>query len=481
MPALQKPMIKRAHRAFNTNFRQIARPEPDAKRTIGFGAAPELAKIKAAATLKEGLGSICDLIQASMACPIINMPITDQTRATMLGPVSDQTVSQFFGAEIRPFDWTNSTTGFDYVETTFAQAGEPQAHTLVCAVGWQIDVDQQSWTADGNAITNPDTATAEPPSPDYFSFNDVNNGALNVPPTFIFNGATPNAMITPAYLEWGWWAQQAAWFMARGYDLQWRMGHHTMILDEPLRHTAYLVQNGQDGSAGLSTVDIARFVRRVNDRYAQLGASQFFAKVNRIRIGSIGNNGGGAVGTPTGPNLGIFRGSRDHQRVGVTFGGGDLRSLLRGNSEFRHLTVPIIWRAGVPYGCFARVNDLTQRDLMAEYLSITQGQGAGSAIPPTEVDADNLASTNFFDGASQPPASTTIGTASALERTFDGSNVSQQYPYDNAIFKGGECKITLAFRGFEVTDDWYTLCQNNPDLRDAIMAECGCMWAKTTS
>jgi hypothetical protein len=33
-------------------------------------------------------------------------------------------------------------------------------------------------------------------------------------------------------------------------------------------------------------------------------------------------------------------------------------------------------------------------------------------------------------------------------------------------------------KGFEVTDDWYTMCQNNPDLRDAIMAECGCCWAK---
>jgi hypothetical protein len=35
-------------------------------------------------------------------------------------------------------------------------------------------------------------------------------------------------------------------------------------------------------------------------------------------------------------------------------------------------------------------------------------------------------------------------------------------------------------KGFEVTDDWYTMCQNNPDLRDAIMAECGCIEAPWT-
>jgi len=461
-------MIKgaRARKQFNTKFNQIKRPDPDARRTVGFGAPPDITRIKAAASAKEGLGSICDMIKDSMNCPIWNMPIVEQTRGTLLGPASDQTVSQFFGAEIRPFDWTNSTTGFDYVETTMAQSGELQTHTLAMAVGWHIEIEQQMWDADGNAVTIPDTGTAEPPSPDYFTKNDIVNGALDVLPVFNFSGltGTVNATMTPAFLEWGWWAAQAAWFMVRGYDLQWKIGQHTNIMDEVLRHTAYMPPNAQEGSASSSEVDIARAVRRVNDRYEALGAGQFFAKVNRIRIGSVGT---GAA------NYGIFRPSRDHQRVGVTYGGGDLRSMLKGNSEFRQLTIPYVIKAGIPIGLLARVNDLTQAELMQEYLSITQGQGQGSSIPPTEVDANNLSSTGFYDGT---------GTGNvALERTFDGLNVPQQAPYDTAIFKGGEMKITLAIKGFEVTDDWYTMCQNNPDLRDAIMGECGCAWAKSAA
>jgi hypothetical protein len=460
----EKQLIRRAPaRKFNTKYNLIKRPDPDARRTVGFGAPPELTKIKAAASLKEGLGSICDMIASSMACPIWNMPIVEQTRGTLLGPASDQTVSQFFGAEIRPFDWTNSTTGFDYVETTMAQSGELQCHTLAMAVGWHVEIEQQMWTADGNAATIPETGTPAFPSPDYFTKNDVVNGCLDAPPTFVFSGDAPNATITPAYLEWGWWAAQVAWFMVRGYDLQWKIGQHTNIMDEVLRHTAYMPTNAQEGSASSSEVDIARFVARVNERYEQLGSGLFFSKVDRIRIGSVG-------GTPT-TNLGIFRPSRDHQRVGVTYGGGDLRSMLKGNSEFRQLTVPYVIKAGIPIGLLARVNDETQANLMREYLSITQGQG--SSIPPLEVDANNLASSGFFDGS---------GSANvALERTFDAFNVPQQCPFDNAIFKGGELKITLAIKGFEVTDDWYTMCQNNPDLREAIMSETGCCWAKQSS
>jgi hypothetical protein len=465
-------------RPFKTTFKKIDRPEPSANRTIGFGQPVDIARIKGAANPREGLGSICDSIKNNMDSPIWNMPIIDQTRGTLLGPASDQTVSQFFGAEIRPFDWTNSTTGFDYVETTFAQSGEPQTHTLVCAIGWHIDVDQVVWTADGNSFTLPIIPGAEPMSPDVFTQNDVNNGQFDTPtqkfsPDVAATPGAPDSVVVPAFLEWGWWAQQVAWFMARGYDLQWKVGHHTNIMDETLRHTAYLIQNAQDGSASSSEVDIARFVRRVNDRYTALGSGMYFSKVDRIRIGSTG------AGTLLDPNLGAFRPSRDHQRVGVTYGGGDLRSLLHGNSEFRKMRIPYVFRAGVPYGLLARVNDDTQAELMREYLSISQGQGDGS-IPPLEQDASAQSVINLPYDAAARPSNTIVGSP-ATERTFTGQNVSQQVPIQNAIYKGGEFKLTLAVKGFEVTDEWYTMCQNDPGIRDAIMCETGCGWAKQTA
>jgi hypothetical protein len=456
-------MTRGSRQAFNTKFKSIKREDANEKRTVGFGKIPDLARIGAAASLKEGLGDIIDAIQQAKGCPIWNMPVIEQTRGTLLGPASAQTVSQFFGAEIRPFDWTNSTTGFDYVETTMAQSGELQTHTLACAIGWHIEIDPQHWTADGNGISIPETATAAPPSPDVFTANDVNNGALNTG-AFVFNGEGEDAStIVPAFLEWGWWASKAAWFMVRGYDLQWKIGQHTNIIEEVLRNTAYMPPNAQEGSASDSEVDIARMVRLVNDRYEKLGSSLFFAKVNRIRIGSVG----------TAPNLGIFRPSRDHQRVGVTYGGGDLRSMLKGNSEFRQLTVPYMISAGIPIGLLARVNDETQADLMREYLSITQTSDGSGTIPPIEVDANNLSSPGFFDG-------TGAGNV-GLERTFDGFNVPQQVPFDNAIFKGGELKVSLLVKGFEVTEDWFNLLRLNPALRDAVMCECGCQWAKVAA
>jgi hypothetical protein len=462
-------------RPFKTVFKKIDRPEPNAGRTIGFGQPIDMARIKSATNIKDGLGNIADSIKNNMDCPIWNMPIIDQTRGTLLGPASDQTVSQFFGAEIRPFDWTNSTTGFDYVETTFAQSGEPQTHTLVCAIGWQIDVDQQVWTADGNSFTIPIVPSSEPMSPDVYTLNDLNNGQFDSP-TQKFSPdvpdvtpGEPDSAVVPAFLEWGWWAQQVAWFMARGYDLQWKVGHHTNIMDEGLRHTAYLIGNAQDGSASSSEVDIARFVRRVNDRYIALGSGMYFAKIDRIRIGSTG------TGTLESPNLGAFRPSRDHQRVGVTYGGGDLRSLLHGNSEFRKMRIPYVFRAGVPYGLIARVNDDTQAELMREYLSISQGQGDGS-IPPIEQDVSSSILTGMFDA--QPRLTNTVGSSPGTERTFDNVNVTQQVPITNAIYKGGEFKLTLAVKGFEVTDDWYNMLQNDPGIRDAIMCEVGCGWAK---
>jgi hypothetical protein len=436
-------------------FKLLKRPEPDGKRTVGFGSPPDMVKIKAAANPRDGLGSVVDMIRDSMNCPIMNMAVIEQTRWTLLGPISDFAVQKNFGAEIDIFASDKNPEGIDYVETTMAQVGELQTHTLACAIGFHLEPEPLCWTADGNAWTHPVTGQVQPPSPDVFTQNDRFNGALGA----AFAGTGPTQVIVPAVLEWGWWAGYVAWLMVRGYDLRWRIGQHTNIMDEVLRHTAYMPPNGQEDTGSDSEVDIVEFVRRVNNRYEELGSALDFLKVNRIRIGSVG---AGAA------NFGIFRPSRDHERVGTTFGGISLRSMLRGNSEFRKLAIPYVIRAGVPIGLFAQEADTTQADLMRDYLSITQGEGG--AIPPLVTDAQNILAAP--DGTGVAPV--------ALERTFDGLNVPQQVDAERAIFKGGELKITLAIKGFEVTDDWYTMLQNNPDLRDAVMCECGCVWAKVS-
>lgn len=40
--------------------------------------------------------------------------------------------------------------------------------------------------------------------------------------------------------EWGWWVYDAKWYLVRGYDMRWQIRQHTEVLDELLRHTAYM-------------------------------------------------------------------------------------------------------------------------------------------------------------------------------------------------------------------------------------------------
>jgi hypothetical protein len=215
--------------------------------------------------------------------------------------------------------------------------------------------------------------------------------------------------------------------------------------------------NAQEGSASSSQVDVCDFVRRVNDYYEDNGSVLDFLKVNFIRIGSVG--AGGA-------NLGQFRPSRDLELVGATYGGMDLRSMLRGNSEFRKLTLPYLIKPGVPIGLILQENDTIQANHMREALSITLNDRSGASVPPIITDAGNINDTP-----------TTAGASVSQERTLDGLSVPQQITAGRAIYKGGEAKISLGVKGFYVTDDWGDFLRANPDVQAAIAQDCGVCFA----
>src|ERR1019366_5704972 len=157
--------------------------------------------------------------------------------------------------------------------------------------------------------------------------------------------------------------------------------------------------------------------------------------------------------------------SRDEQRVGVTYGGMDLRSLLNNNSEFRKLALPYVIKPGVPIGLVMEECDSIQATIRRNYLSITQG--LGGVFPPVLVDEENIS--GVYNGG---------GTGNVnLERTLDGSNVSQAVPVGTALFKGGDLKIGLLIKGFEVTEDWYNVMSQNADIRSVVMNACGIRFA----
>jgi hypothetical protein len=425
---------------------EIPRPTGDVvkTRTIGVGRAPDKDAIKA--NRKEGCGDLIAQIQAFKSCPVYNMPVIEQVRQTYSGPLLDADIQRTFGATWDPFAQGLDPAGASFVETTMAQPGQLQTYTLVMAIGVHLEPEPYCWTAQGNAWNHPAGSVNKPPSPDVFTGNDVANGALGA----AFTGATPTQTMLPAVLRWGWWINKAMWCFARAYNLRWMIGQHTNIMDEQLRHTAYMPPNAQEGSASSSQQDIITAVRQTNDYYGSLGAAFEFLKTDFLRLGSIGT---GAA------NIGIFRPSRALEVVGVTYGGGDLRSMLKNNSEFRELSLPYLITPGVPIGLKCQETDSVQAALMRSFFSITDGFNT------------TVGNTQITDAADIIAGLTASGGNIMLEQTFDAAPLtqSQSVPAQRIPFKGGEFKLGLLLKGYEVDQNWGDVLRGDPAIRDIVL------------
>lgn len=432
----------------------VSRESRGLARAVGFGLAFDAAKARAAGDVRKGLGSVLDVMKSSKENPWWNMDVVEQVRWTLMGPQTDQSVNENFGATIDLFASGKSPTDIDYVETTLAQPGQTQTHFVACYVGFHLEPDPMAFTLRGNAWTAPTVGAAAPPSPDVFTANDVANGALGP----AFAGDSPTQFMLPALMEHGWWLNRAFWELARSYNFRWKIGQHVNIMDEQLRHTAFMPTNAQDGSASSSEVDPFNLINMMNARYDQLGSALDFLPTSFLRVGSFG---------VTDANVGIFTPSREFDTVGVTYGGTDLRSMLRGNSEFRQLCVPYVIEPGVPIGIYLQECDTVQANYMRALLSISQVGGNISGSIPPEVTPDSNINAGY----------TATGSAVMLERTLDGNNVPQQVNEQRAIFKSGVGKITLPIKGFEVTKDWYTQLSSDSDIRDIVLSDCGMKFA----
>lgn len=455
--------FKRGTPNFKPRIESLEKTPEHMRLIVGRGHAPDREKIRAsglgAAMDKQGgsaraggLGAIIDLINNSKDNPVYNMDVIEQVRWGMNGPQTPESITANFGSTIDLFGSGKSVQGIDFVETTMAQTGQTQTYFIACYLGFHVETDPMQWDTIGNAWTHPVTqASSVPASPDAWTANDlVNTNGLGFGGEQTFAGQA----FVPAVMRHGWWANYAAWHMVRGYNIRWRIGQHTNIMDEVLRHTAYMPPNAQEGSASSSEVDIVNFVLEMNKRYDSLGSGLNFLPVDCLRVGSVLTGGS---------NVGSFAVTRDFDRVGATFGGMDLRSMLRGNSEFRKLTLPYVIKPGVPIGIFLQENDTDQGNQMRNAMDITEGQG-GSIPPIFGPDPNIVGASGGF-------------TAPINERTIDGSNVTQQFPLLRAVFKDGNFKLSLMIKGFEVTEDWYNVMSQNADIREVVMNACGLRFA----
>jgi hypothetical protein len=139
--------------------------------------------------------------------------------------------------------------------------------------------------------------------------------------------------------------------------------------------------------------------------------------------------------------------------------------MLKGNSEMRKLCVPYVIKPGVPIGLFLQECDTVQADTMRQFLSITQG--LGGAIPPSLTPDMNY--------IAEPTAT---GANVMLERTLGGANVAQQVDAETVIYQGGDLKLTLPIRGFEVSADWYNQLSSSADIRAAVFDCVGMRFAE---
>src|SRR5882672_6161009 len=415
-------------------FVQMDLARDTATRKMALGWVPATAGANAEGDKKRFVGRLTQ----QLASPTYNLPTIESVRIHYGGPLSPQDVQGSFGASINPFGASSVTPppGASSVESTFAEPGKLQTFGLVCAIGWHLEPIPWIWTTTGNAFATPEAGDAKPPSPDVFTATDT------APNT---GGATP---LIPAIADFGGWQERFMYHMVRAYNLIWQFGSRTNIVRVSLRYTAYVPSNAQDGSASSSMRDTGYDINQGNDYYANtLGSPFVFLTMDRIRVG-----GTGALGTPA--NSSSFRPYRN-DLVPATYGGSGVRAYLRGNTDFRKLTVPYLLKPGVPIGLRADVSDTDEQAMMQAWLSSTFQ--LGGTTPAQFTDFPNINS-----GAG-------VG---AQELQLDNGIASETMLAQRMYFKFAPFKITETIKGFELTDDQADALKS-VDLSTALMQECG--------
>jgi hypothetical protein len=428
-------------------------------RQIGFGSVP-------GATREEKIQRFIGAMKRNMQCPSVNVPNIDTVTVHYNGPLSPANTTAAFGATINPLGASVETPppGASQVDSTFAEPGKFQTFALVTAIQWRFDVDPIAFTAKCNALqlANNTTLVAKPVSPDFWvnsvagaGTGDTTTSATAPGPL----GLAVNQSMIPAVLEWAWWAEMGFFYMSRGYNLQWQYGHSFNLLNDKLHYTAYMPSVAQNGSASSSEIDLALFLNRMNQYYVgTLGSTVIGIAIDRMRAGN--DTLGGVAGLST------FHPTRAFDTIGGTYGGTGLQSILQGNKEFRKLAVPFLAWPGVPLGLKLQVQSTVDQILMQQQFDATSG--FGGAIPGSFADSPLLLNTTTIAG--------TTGTT-GVELSLDPAGAlaeSLQVPTGRTIFKGSPWRMTVAFKGWELSPEQAEMIRQDDGVRASVGAQCGC-------
>lgn len=418
-------------------------------RQLGFGAKPGDGMSGSNARKGNAIQDMIGAVKKCMDTPSYALPTIESVTNFFGGPVSSANLATSLGAVINPLQ-PAPLAGSNSQTSTFAEVGKFQTYVLILGVQWRMDIEPMCYTVKGNSF--PITQTSKPVSPDAFS---VGSTGLLIDETAAGPlGLTTAGTMKQATLEWGWWQDLAAYYMARAYNLQWKYGNNFLFMNEDLRFTMHVPSNAQEGTGSSSEIDPLYMTRAANAYYAgSLASASQFGLINYSRFG----NQALAVAGQS-----VFHPTRAYDTIGVTFGGGGSRSVLRCNSEWKRLACPILAGPGVPIGLTAVVQNTDFLNAMQAWLDPNFGLGTN----------DFTESVNIAAGVTAPGTANVTGVEPSLDAVSVLNNL--QVFTDRVVYKGGRWSLTLAFKGVEMSADQASMYKDQ-STRQMISAATGLM------
>jgi len=372
-----------------------------------------------------------------LKCSFGNVPVTEEVVWTVLVPITHQATQQTFGDIINLFSGNSTPAGVCSVDSTFLVNGILQTDLYCTGIGIHVFVEPFAFSAIGNGWEAPSAAgTAPAPSPDVWTKNDLDNGALGSAAQV---GTSSAPLITPASLSWGTDAQDAGWNFINAYQLQFRTNQRELMLNEMLADVSYFASFGDAVAAGTSEVAVIEYAALVNAQYRALGSATIFLPANFRRYGS--------VGTSPASNVGLFHATRDFDFAPVTRGGLKFQGTNCGGSMYRKVERPCFFERGIPIGPQFVVVDPCHQARFQAAISIDSFTGSQNLEPDANVSGFTLTGTNVM-----------------LEQSLDlttPTNIAEQVTVTRQVYKGGIFKLAVKLKGWEMPGAWKAWCQKN--------------------
>jgi len=376
-----------------------------------------------------------------LRCGFGNVPVVEEVVWTIPLPLTAEQAQMTFGDTVNPLSGSSSVPGVASIDSTFLINGILQTDILAQGIGVHVFCEPSSFSTIGNAWAAPANISVPPPSPDVWTVNDYNTGAMGIG---VYAGPGGDAQAyTPAVFEWGAATWRAGWNFINAYQFQWKTSQRELVLNELAADISYFGSFADAEASGTSELPIIEFVALVNAQYRAQDSATIFLPVNFRRVGSTG-----AGISSTSFNVGIFHPTRDFDLAPVTWGGLRWQGYGCRGQMYRPVESPCFLERGIPIGMIFIAQDAVHQAQMLEALTIDNEPFGTNVVPDVNV------------------SDTTIGNGAfnfnivMIEQTLDATPflVPQQVNVNRQVIKGGIFKLGIKIKGWEMPGGWKAYC-----------------------